>query len=478
MKQRTRWARVLPVLALPALALIIPVPAAQAQADDGAEDGAMEERTRRFEVGAFAGAHIFGDTNELGVADMDDAPSLASALDVGLRLTAGITPLLGVEGEVDFHPTNVRDSDPEVSVLALGWRLQGRVQLSDTGVRPFFVLGVGGLTSFSDDEDVLENDTDFVVHGGGGLLIPIAAGFAARIDTRVLLPPSSEGDGLTTDFEFLLGVTRSFGPELGEPPPPPPPEDTDGDGIKDDVDQCVNEAEDMDGFEDEDGCPDADNDGDGIADAQDQCAGEAEDLDGFQDEDGCPDGDNDGDGIADAQDQCANEAEDLDSFQDEDGCPDTDNDGDGIPDAQDGCTSEPETKNGYQDADGCPDEVPEEVKQFTGKIEGIRFANNSDRILLISRRVLDQAVAIFTQYPELRVEISGHSDNRGRREYNVTLSQKRAESVKKYFVDKGIDEGRLRAVGFGPDKPLVDNKTAAGRAQNRRVEFRLLGEDE
>ena|GEM_PF-5784673 len=101
---------------------------------------------------------------------------------------------------------------------------------------------------------------------------------------------------------------------------------------------------------------DADTDGDGIADRLDKCPNEAEDRDGFQDDDGCPDPDNDGDGIADAVDKCPNDAEDKDGFQDDDGCPDPDNDGDGIADAVDKCPNEPETVNGIDDQDGCPDQ--------------------------------------------------------------------------------------------------------------------------
>jgi outer membrane protein OmpA-like peptidoglycan-associated protein len=132
--------------------------------------------------------------------------------------------------------------------------------------------------------------------------------------------------------------------------------DNDKDGILDEDDQCPNEAEDKDGFQDEDGCPDLDNDKDGVPDAQDKCPNEPEDKDGFQDEDGCPDPDNDKDGIPDAQDKCPNQAEDIDGFQDEDGCPDPDNDGDGLPDLNDLCPNYPEDKDGYKDDDGCPDD--------------------------------------------------------------------------------------------------------------------------
>lgn len=172
--------------------------------------------------------------------------------------------------------------------------------------------------------------------------------------------------------------------------------DRDKDGILDDKDQCPAAAEDMDGFEDSDGCPDLDNDGDGVADANDKCPMQAEDPDNFEDLDGCPEVDNDkdgipddadhcpkepetkngykdqdgcpdeadtdGDGVPDVRDKCPNEVEDTDGFEDTDGCPDLDNDKDGVPDDKDECIDEPETMNGVQDEDGCPDETEADDK--------------------------------------------------------------------------------------------------------------------
>ncbi len=134
--------------------------------------------------------------------------------------------------------------------------------------------------------------------------------------------------------------------------------DEDRDGIFEDVDRCIDEPEDRDGFEDTDGCPDPDNDRDGIADVSDRCPNEPEDRDGLADEDGCPDADADADGVADSADRCPREAEDRDGFEDDDGCPDTDDDADGIPDAHDRCRTDVESPNGHEDDDGCPDTAP------------------------------------------------------------------------------------------------------------------------
>lgn len=136
--------------------------------------------------------------------------------------------------------------------------------------------------------------------------------------------------------------------------PGPELTDLDGDGRVDARDQCVERAEDLDGFEDEDGCPDDDNDQDHIKDAADACPNAPEDVDGHLDIDGCPDPDNDADGYLDSEDACPDDAEDLDGFEDEDGCPD-DNDGDGVDDQRDQCPSALEDRDGHQDGDGCPD---------------------------------------------------------------------------------------------------------------------------
>jgi hypothetical protein len=131
--------------------------------------------------------------------------------------------------------------------------------------------------------------------------------------------------------------------------------DADHDGLADDVDHCPAAAEDTDGFDDLDGCPDTDNDQDGLPDIHDACSAEAEDIDGFEDDDGCPDEDNDKDGIPDATDQCPVAAEDTDGFADQDGCPEVDNDLDGIPDPNDACVDEAEDMDGFADDDGCPE---------------------------------------------------------------------------------------------------------------------------
>ncbi|MCB9556721.1 MAG: OmpA family protein [Deltaproteobacteria bacterium] len=249
--------------------------------------------------------------------------------------------------------------------------------------------------------------------------------------------------------------------------------DSDGDGCMDNVDRCPNEPEDKDGFQDDDCCPDPDNDQDGIPDVDDLCPNVPEDRDNFQDADGCPEPDNDRDGIPDRVDSCPNQPEDLDGFEDTDGCPDLDNDKDRIPDLKDKCPNQPEDYDGDQDTDGCPDKY-KLVTVTPTKIElkqKIFFATARTRILSRSFQLLNEVAQALKDNATLHVRIEGHTDSRGADRYNQRLSEGRANSVRLYLIRRGIDAARLGAVGFGESKPIASNRTRAGRAMNRRVEF-------
>jgi outer membrane protein OmpA-like peptidoglycan-associated protein len=251
-----------------------------------------------------------------------------------------------------------------------------------------------------------------------------------------------------------------------------PPADTDGDGLADPVDECPRKPEDKDGFQDEDGCPEDDNDSDGIADKIDDCPLDPEDRDGTDDTDGCPDPDNDHDGLADKIDQCPDDPEDADGFEDDDGCPDCDNDGDGVPecpDKKDKCPAEA----GPGTEDGCPQKYDLVVVTET-KIElkqTVYFDTKKAKIKRVSYPLLDDVAKALKDYPTIKVRIEGHTDSQGKDKFNLGLSQRRAESVRKYLIGKGIDGGRMVAEGFGEEVPIADNRTKEGRAQNRRVEF-------
>lgn len=251
-----------------------------------------------------------------------------------------------------------------------------------------------------------------------------------------------------------------------------PDPDNDKDGIIDSKDKCRNVAEDIDGFNDEDGCPDLDNDSDGITDIEDHCPLDAEDKDGFEDLDGCPDLDNDKDGITDSLDKCKNEPEDFDRFQDEDGCPDPDNDADGIPDSIDQCPDIPETTNNYLDNDGCPDTLKKEITIPAQQIlKNIQFRNNGPELTINSYQYIEPLCRQLKQFLEVEIEVRAYTDALGESQKNYHLTQMRAEAVRQYLISKGIDSNRIRAVGFGSSNPVAENRTAAGRAQNRRIEI-------
>jgi len=443
------------------------------------------------EIGGTAGIHVFAHDNELGVADVPNANSERNSALFGVRLGVFFTPMFGVEGELGLVPSEARQTTFDVWNLAYRAQIvaQFRAENPDVKLIPFVLVGGGAMSIVdnggSKNDAQIAKDTDAEFYIGAGLKYRVDNGWGLRADVRLLFPPSSKDGGFTEDFEALLSIYKEFGRQAPKPPPPPVDDDPDKDGIRGAADKCPNEAEDKDGFQDEDGCPDLDNDNDGIPDATDKCPNDPEDKDGFQDEDGCPDPDNDGDGIPDAQDKCPLEPEDKDGFQDEDGCPDPDNDNDGVPDAQDKCPLEPETKNGYQDEDGCPDEVPAKVKQFTGVIQGINFQVSDAALQASSYATLDKAVAVLKEFGDLKLEIQGHTDDQPIRtgaKYpdNQALSQARADAVKAYLAGKGIDQARLTSRGFGDTIPvespkdLKGDKLNAARAKNRRVEFKLV----
>lgn len=202
-------------------------------------------------------------------------------------------------------------------------------------------------------DDMLDN-TELGINND--FYIKTMAGFSFSFFSR----NDSDDDGIDNDEDACIEAAEDvdgFDDDDGCPDP-----DNDNDGIPDVDDKCPDLAEDPDGFEDGDGCPDLDNDKDGIADKEDQCANMQEDVDGYQDDDGCPEYDNDGDGILDVNDRCPEIAEDFDGYQDEDGCADLDNDGDGIFDDRDKCPDQPETVNNFEDDDGCPDVLPKKVQ--------------------------------------------------------------------------------------------------------------------
>ena len=186
----------------------------------------------------------------------------------------------------------------------------------------------------------------------------------------------------------------------------------------------------------------------------DNCPEEAEDFDGFQDDDGCPDADNDRDGLCDPWVEAKGM---LSTFAH-------------ICKGVDLCPEQAESLNSYKDDDGCPDEVPQPPKKVF-VLEGVNFESGKSTITQDSYVSLMKVVDIMETFPESTFDIVGHTDNIGSKDKNMTLSADRANAVKNFLVEKGIAESRMTTQGLGDTKPVASNKTPEGRAQNRRIEF-------
>ncbi|WP_240359172.1 adventurous gliding motility protein AgmC [Pyxidicoccus trucidator] len=441
------------------------------------------------------GSGGIGDLRVVPKARLVDGESFDLALAVPVVLpTGGGSDFLGGSG-LGVQPRLVAEYGQRLRIAAnLGLDLRKQQQLRNLNTGNSFTYGVGAEIPFTVGELPLaaaatvvgalglkEQDTEerplellaaLKYRSLGGLSAHVGAG-----------PGLTRGYG-TPGFRVLAGL--SYSPEPSREPKPvvaPAPVDTDGDGLMDPDDMCPVEAEDKDGFEDENGCPDPDNDGDGILDGDDKCISEPETKNGHEDADGCPDTepapvDSDGDGLMDPNDGCPAQPEDKDGFEDADGCPDPDNDKDGIADTADKCPNEPEVINGVQDEDGCPDKGKVKV-QVDGEriliLEKVYFATSKDVILARSFPLLKQVAAVLRANPQVELlRIEGHTDDQGNDAKNLDLSKRRAANVRKFLVNEGILPVRLEAEGYGETKPVDTNKTAAGRENNRRVEFNIL----
>lgn len=441
-----------------------------------------------------------------GMMWMDNLETLDSTWYVAPRVTYFIEDAFGVEAEFGFLAGRTRIGDypytaltPRVSAIGRLWTNTDK----DPLFHPLLVAGIGTFNKFTNDDGALgdeyvRNDSDFLIHAGPGALVPFADDrLHLRTDLRWVVNLGSESFRLRGDrfvnWEWTVGFGVNFGGK----------KDTDKDGILDEVDQCIEQMEDADGFEDEDGCPDDDNDGDGISDASDQCPDESEgDKDGFQDDDGCPDPDNDEDGIADADDVCP----DVAGMESAQGCPDED--GDSVVDAKDECVDEAGDKRSF----GCPDEDQDHVPDYRDMcpedpvdteadalrsngcpskvvitkdhikiLDKVFFNSGRSTIQRKSNALLDNIADTLENNATIKkVEVEGHTDNTGDPEANMVLSQERAQAVVDYLVGKGIEADRLVAKGFGQTKPRVDGEegnTDEGRAANRRVEFHITEQE-
>jgi outer membrane protein OmpA-like peptidoglycan-associated protein len=430
------------------------------------------------ELGAFAGMLFLSDENSFrGPPAADGTPAPYSeykqpSAELGVRV--GYFPLTFLGGELEGMLGLLEADRGDAGTLWAG-RVHVVAQAPFWSVVPF-VVGGAGYWALSNGTSGSDNDPAF--HFGGGVKLAANDDLSFRVDVRDTITNQRAVGDVPNTLEVNAGASLV----LGRSKPAPP--DSDGDGILNGQDACPTERGAL-----PDGCPARDRDGDQIVDGDDQCPDQSgpaptgcalvdADADGiFDDNDqclnepglapsGCPD--RDGDGVFDRQDQCPTVAG-LAPL----GCP-ADTDRDGLVDPEDKCPAEPESKNGFEDTDGCPDALPEAAKQFNGVIAGIEFDLSKATVRSSSFQLLNQAAKLLQEYPSLRVEITGHTDDTGSHERNLELSSARAESVKSYLVAQGVGHDRIQTRGAGPDEPLVKEKTRVARQKNRRIEFRVL----
>lgn len=231
--------------------------------------------------------------------------------------------------------------------------------------------------------------------------------------------------------------------------------DTDGDGIEDRQDSCATVA----GLAEFLGCPDTD--GDGIEDKLDACPNEKGPLEYYY---GCPVRDTDRDSVEDKLDACLLVPGKVE-FR---GCPDTDNDG--VEDMLDVCPS----LAGSKENKGCPIVEKKDQEKLDLAVKAVKFQTGKAVLLKQSSKILTDIANILTKYPYYNLSVEGHTDSAGNDKKNLILSEKRAQACVDFLIKKGVDKSRLTSKGFGETKPVADNKTAAGKTKNRRVEFNLV----
>ena len=375
---------------------------------------------------------------------------------LGIHFIKGLKKHIDFAGSMNFAYLDHPFPDKPVSGFdRLLWQVEAKghfKMLTDKyWVQPFLIGGFGAQR----------------YHVYYGAYIPMGVGLNVNFfdEARLFINstyrvPITEN---TANYHFLhsFGISGRIGkkkePKAIEPPPPPPPVDTDGDGIIDENDKCPT----VPGVAKYQGCPVPDTDKDGINDDNDKCP----EVPGLAKYDGCPIPDTDKDGINDEEDKCPT-VPGVARYQ---GCPVPDRDKDGINDEEDKCPDTP----GVPEFQGCPPISAEVSKTVDYAAKNVYFSTNSTKLLSKSNAPLNELAKILNDNPNLKLKIDGHTDNTGADAYNLKLSDGRAASVKSYLVSKGISEDRLESEGFGETMPIGDNKTAAGRAKNRRVEMKV-----
>ncbi|HEU4734912.1 MAG TPA: OmpA family protein [Kofleriaceae bacterium] len=385
-----------------------------------------------IELGGWLGPRLFSSSSQLGY--LDDAPAhpeLQNAMELGARVARPLLPWLVPELELALSPTstNAVGGARAADVLWLEPRLHVRFELwPDRQIRPFAVVGGGAPVSLSSATRTF--GTSIVGDGylGGGVRFDTHKGFELRFDARVAILPSAPGASFAITPELDVGFGVAF--HIGGPPK-----------TAEELRLAQRGSA-------------ADRDGDGIPDDQDACPDRPEDLDGFEDGDGCPDIDNDLDRVLDIADKCPNVPETYNGFEDDDGCPDT------LPSEVDALRG---TIEGLIYADG-ETAVRDSAMPAIRKIAKTMTTHPSIRVVLIGhtddREARQFATADSGQPPDLAA-------------LSADLSRARAEAVKNALVAAGIAPARVDIQGKGFDDPVADNARPRGRLANRRVEIKL-----
>ncbi len=452
-----------------------------------------EMKAGAISVSPFIGGYMFE-----GNEDLKTAPVY------GLRAGYNFTENCSLEYFFNYVPTeNERAGNPEVKVY--GYGMEGLYHFRPgSRLVPFLAAGVGGTRYSGAAGAEMDTRNKLTLDYGGGLKYFLLNNIALRADVRHIIPFNDRHDNLL----YTVGIDFSFGgakKAKAEPVVQVVREDSDGDGVYDAVDKCPGTPAGV--KVDKDGCP-LDTDRDGVYDYLDKCpgtpAGVRVDKDGCPldadrdgvydhldkcpgtpagvkvDKDGCP-LDTDRDGVYDYLDKCPGTPAGV--KVDRDGCP-LDTDGDGVYDYLDKC---PGTPAGVKvDKDGCPPppppppaaKKPEAPKPIEKAIMekgratlNVEFDTNKAIVKPKYHGEIGNLAEVLKKYPDIKIEIQGHTDNVGAAKYNEKLSQRRADAIKKYLADKfGIEASRLTAKGYGLTKPIASNATKAGRQNNRRVE--------
>ena len=431
-----------------------------------------ENRAGALTISPMYGGYLFeGDQN----FEDDNTPTFG--LGLGYNLTKSFSLEAAVNYIDDFDGRNNQGQVTEVEGLL--YRLEGLYHfMPENALVPYIAVGAGNIAL---NPEVGRLDDTFGANYGVGVKYYVSEHVAFRIDARHFIAFDQgldEGNHTNNNLLYTAGMHFQIGGESAAPAP----RDSDGDGVTDDLDKCPDTPKGV--VVDADGCP-VDSDGDGVPDYLDKCPDTPKGV--AVDANGCPAvGDADGDGVADDLDKCPDTPKGV--VVDADGCP-VDSDGDGVPDYLDKC---PDTPRGAAvDANGCPlDSDGDGVYDYLDKCPGtprgvvvdekgcpvsftmqIEFDFDKADVRPMYHNQLKEAADFINKYPANQILVAGHTDSKGTDAYNKKLSQRRADNVRKYLVNKfGISANKLVARGYGESQPIASNDTDAGRQQNRRVE--------